>query len=53
MCVVDLGEPVKMVDLAEELVRLSGQGPGEDIEIGVTGLGPGEKLFADFLTAEE
>ncbi len=51
--VLDMGEPVKIVELAEELVRLSGLEPGEDIEIEFTGLRPGEKLFEDFMTAEE
>ncbi len=51
--VLDMGEPVKIVDLAEELIRLSGLEPGEDIEIEFTGLRPGEKMFEDIMTAEE
>jgi FlaA1/EpsC-like NDP-sugar epimerase len=51
--VLDMGEPVKIVTLAEELIRLHGMRPYADIDISFTGLRPGEKLFEEILTAEE
>ena len=51
--VLDMGEPVRIVDLARDLVRLSGLDPDRDIEIKFTGVRPGEKLFEELLTAEE
>lgn len=51
--VLDMGNPVKIMDLAKDLIRLSGLRPGADIEIKVVGLRPGEKLYEELLTAEE
>ncbi len=51
--VLDMGQPVKITQLAEEIIRLSGMEPGKDIEITYTGVRPGEKLFEEILTTDE
>ena len=51
--VLDMGEPVYIKQLAEELIRLHGFEPGKEIEIQYTGIRPGEKIFEEILTAEE
>ncbi|MDD4681173.1 MAG: polysaccharide biosynthesis protein, partial [Clostridia bacterium] len=51
--VLDMGQPMKIVDLAKDLIRLSGFEPNVDIDIKFTGLRPGEKLYEELLMAEE
>ena len=50
---LDMGDPVRIVTLAENLIRLSGYTPYKDIDIVFTGLRPGEKLFEELLLDEE
>lgn len=51
--ILDMGKPVKILDLATNLIKLSGYRPGEDIEIKFTGLRPGEKMYEELLMGEE
>jgi FlaA1/EpsC-like NDP-sugar epimerase len=51
--VLDMGDPVKITDLAHDIIRLSGFEPDKDIQIKFTGIRPGEKLFEEVLTSEE
>lgn len=51
--VLDMGEPVRIVDLARNMIRLSGLECGKDVEIRFTGLRPGEKLFEEIMTEGE
>ena len=47
--ILDMGEPVKIIDLAKNMIKLSGLELGKDIEIEITGLRPGEKLYEELL----
>jgi len=51
--VFDMGESVKIIDLAKQMIRLSGLELGKDIDIKYTGMRPGEKLYEELLNAEE
>ena len=51
--VLDMGEPVKIMDMAQDLIKLHNLDPGKDIAIEIVGLRPGEKLFEELLNAEE
>jgi FlaA1/EpsC-like NDP-sugar epimerase len=53
ICVLDMGEPVKIVDLAEQMIRLAGLRPGRDIKIEFVGLRPGEKLHEALFHPDE
>jgi FlaA1/EpsC-like NDP-sugar epimerase len=51
--ILDMGQPVRIIDLAHDLIRLSGFEPDKDIEIRFTGIRPGEKLFEELSTVSE
>ena len=51
--VFEMGEPVKIVDLATRMIELAGYRPDEDIKVEFTGLRPGEKLYEELLSTEE
>ena len=51
--VLDMGEPVNILELAEDLIRLSGLTPGKDIDIKITGSRPGEKMEEELFTKDE
>jgi FlaA1/EpsC-like NDP-sugar epimerase len=51
--VFDMGKPIKIEELAKKMIKLSGLEEGKDIEIKVTGLRPGEKLYEELLSKEE
>ncbi|WP_411829388.1 polysaccharide biosynthesis protein [Paenibacillus alginolyticus] len=51
--ILDMGKPMKIADLARDLIKLSGLEPGKDIDIVYTGIRPGEKLYEELLTDEE
>ena len=51
--VLDMGEPVRIMDLAHNMIRLSGMEPGRDIQIDVTGVRPGEKLHEELFNLDE
>jgi FlaA1/EpsC-like NDP-sugar epimerase len=51
--VLDMGEPVKISDLANDLIRLAGREPGKDIQIEYTGIRPGEKMYEELFTDRE
>ena len=53
ICVLDMGQPVRILDLAEQMIRLSGARPGRDVKIVFTGLRAGEKLHEELFHAGE
>jgi FlaA1/EpsC-like NDP-sugar epimerase len=53
LCVLDMGEPIRILDLARQMIAMAGLVPDQDIEIVVTGLRPGEKLNEELMTEDE
>jgi FlaA1/EpsC-like NDP-sugar epimerase len=53
LCVLDMGEPIRIADLAAHMITMAGGAAGKDIEIKFTGLRPGEKLFETLMTESE
>jgi len=53
LCILDMGQPIKIVDLASHMITMAGYIPGVDIKIEFTGLRPGEKLYEEIMTEEE
>ena len=53
ICVLDMGDPVRILDLAEQMIKLAGLTPGKDINIEIVGLRPGEKLFEEVFHGAE
>ena len=53
ICVLDMGEPVKIIDLARQMIRLAGLRPDIDVGIEIVGLRPGEKLFEEVFHGSE
>jgi FlaA1/EpsC-like NDP-sugar epimerase len=51
--VLDMGEPVRIIDLAHNMIRMAGFTPDEDIEVRIVGLRPGEKLYEELMTEGE
>ncbi len=51
--ILEMGDPIKIIDIANDLIKLSGKEPGRDIEIIFTGLRPGEKLYEELITEGE
>jgi O-antigen biosynthesis protein WbqV len=51
--VLDMGEPIRIMDLAEQMIRLAGLRPGSDIKIEIIGIRPGEKLFEEIFHGAE